>query len=105
VEACAQRARDCPAMPTSPRPWTGAGQPERDPAAGGCGFASLPPDRTPGRHFTRVFCINGGSDEGIQINSGGHTQEIKIIGAGKIYNIFPLLVKYLVIFEIDTMCG
>jgi hypothetical protein len=57
-------------------------------AAGGCGFASLPPDRTPGRHFTRVFCINGGSDEGIQINSGRHTQESKIIGAGKIYNIF-----------------
>jgi hypothetical protein len=57
----------------------------------GAVFARPPPDRTPGRHFTRVFCINGASDEGIQINSGRHTQEIKIIGAGKIYNIFPHL--------------
>ena len=26
---------------------------KRDPVAGGCGFAGRPPDRTPGRHFTR----------------------------------------------------
>jgi hypothetical protein len=32
-------------------------------------------------------------------------REIKIIGNGKIYNIFPPFVKYLVKFEIDTMCS
>ena len=45
--------------PAAPSVWRqGAGS-----VAGGCGFASRPPDRTPGRHFTRAFYINGRSGE------------------------------------------
>ena len=78
---------------------------ERDPVAGGCGFASRPPDRTPGRHFTRIFRVNGGSEGGIQINSEKHIREGKIIGVGKFTEDFCQFVKYLVKPEIDTMCS
>jgi hypothetical protein len=66
---------------------------------GGCGFASRPPDRTPGTHFTRAFCIiNGGSGGASQINFERHIREGKIIGVGKITAYFYPFVKCLVRF-------
>jgi hypothetical protein len=76
---------------------------ERDPVAGGCGFASRPPDRTPGRHFTRAFCINGGSGGASKLILKDSCRKPKTSMEVKFTTYFPILRTLLVKYVIDTI--
>jgi hypothetical protein len=71
--------------------------------AGGCGFASRPPDRTPGRHFTRAFCINGGSGDASKLILKDTCRKPKTSMEVKFTTYFPILRTLLVKYVIDTI--
>ena len=66
-------------------------------------YEGHPPDRTPGRHFTRAFCINGGSGGASKLILKDTCRKPKTSMEVKFTIYFPILRTLLVKYVIDTI--